>query len=211
MSFLIRFWDVVRHLDAHIVWLVAHYDGWAYLILSLIVFLENGVVLTPFLPGDSLIFICGSLAAKGSLHPVWLSVFLIISATLGAFFNYAVGHFAKPYLANGKLSLIRPSYIKKTSDYFDRYGEITIGIAKFLPIVRTFAPFLAGVSQMPFWTFAIYNILGSVVWICFFVGTGFYFGNIPIIKDNLMVVAFGIVSISVLPVIWQLFRPSRVG
>jgi membrane-associated protein len=209
MPFLLRVWELLRHLDAHIVAMVAQYDSWTYLILSLIVFLENGVVLTPFLPGDSLIFICGSLAAKGSLHPGLLSGFLIIAATLGAFLNYGLGYLAKPYLAKGKLAFIRPSYLQKTSDYFSKYGEITIGIAKFLPIVRTFAPFLAGVSQMSFWTFALYNVLGSVVWILFFVGTGFYFGNIPLIKDNLTLVALAIVAVSVLPVLWRLMRASK--
>ncbi len=209
MKYLLALWDMVHHLAAHIVWLVAHYEAWTYLALGVIVFLENGVVLTPFLPGDSLIFVCGSLAAKGAIHPTWLIITLILASSFGAFLNYAVGVFAKPYLESGKLSFIRPAYIEKTQFYFSKYGQMTIFVAKFLPIVRTFAPFLAGVSKMPLMAFAFYNLLGSLVWTFFFVGAGFYFGNIPIIKDNLLVVALTIGCFSVLPIIWKLFRGSR--
>jgi len=211
MPFFVRLLDLLRHLDAHIVWLVAYYEGWTYLILSIIVFCENGVVLTPLLPGDSLIFVCGSLGSKGALNLWVLGFVLVLASTLGAFFNYAVGAYARPYLAKGKLSFIRPSYIKKTTDYFDRHGAITIGIAKFLPIIRTFAPFLAGVSQMSFATFAFYNVLGSLVWTCFFLGAGYFFGNIPLIKDNLMLVSLGIGGVSVLPIFWRLIRGKRRG
>lgn len=209
MTLFVRLVDFLRHLDAHIVWLVAYYEGWTYLILSVIVFCENGVILTPLLPGDSLIFVCGSLGSNGSIN-LWLLAFLLVLASsLGAFFNYAVGAFARPYLATGKMSFIRPSYIKKTTDYFDRHGEMTIGIAKFLPIIRTFAPFLAGVSQMSFWTFAVYNVLGSLVWTAFFLSAGYYFGNIPVVKDNLMLVSLAIGCLSVMPVLWRLVRRTK--
>lgn len=206
MSFLSAFWGMLHHIDAHILALVAHYEQWSYLLLSAVAFLENGVILTPFLPGDSLIFVCGSLAAKGSLNVWLLGVLLAFFSALGALFNYAIGYLAKPYLETGKLSFIRPSYLQKTGHYFEKYGELTVCIAKFLPIVRTFAPFLAGVSRMQLVPFLVYNVLGSVLWTLCFVGSGYYFGNIPWIKDNLIVIAFVIVLLSVLPVGVRLLR-----
>ncbi len=195
-----------HHIDAHIAWLLQHFPGLGYFFLSVIVFLENGVVLTPFLPGDSLIFICGSFAAKGALDPFALFIALSVSATVGSALNYWIGKICKPYLGNGLFMLVKPEYIARTESFFIRYGALTVGIAKFLPILRTFAPFLAGVGNMAFGRFMLYNVAGSVVWIGFFVVAGYYFGSLPIVANHLGVVIFGILIVSVTPVLVQLFK-----
>jgi membrane-associated protein len=197
------------HLDAHLAWLLERYHDFAYVVLSLIVFLENGVIFTPFLPGDSLIFVCGSFAAAGSLDIRLLLILLIFFSALGSTMNYWIGRWSKTHLKEGRLPFIKPAYIAQTQNYFDRYGALTIGVAKFLPVVRTFAPFMAGLGEMNYFKFMLYNIVGSIAWISFFLFTGYYFGRLPIVANNLMLIIIGILVISILPILIRILFSKK--
>jgi len=198
--------DRLIHLDQNLFWLVDTYHQWAYWILGLIVFLENGVVLAPFLPGDSLVLVCGTLGAAGVVDLVWLSIILTVAAIVGSTFNYVVGYFCADLVRAGRMPFVKMAHIQKTQAYFDRYGAITIGISKFLPIVRTFAPFLSGMGRMNFWKFSVFNVIGSVVWVAVFASAGYYFSKIPVIRDHLVMVVMGILVLSVAPVLIQFWR-----
>ena len=198
----------VLHLDQHITWAVAHYHEAIYWILFVVVFVENGVVFIPFLPGDSLVFVCGSLAATHSLRLDWLTFVFLVSSVLGATFNYWLGVYFKRHLDQGRLRFISRQYIDQTQAYFDKYGALTIGFARFLPIVRTFAPFLAGVARMDFKKFMFFNVLGGVVWSVALLLAGYYFGRIPLVRDNLGEVVLVILVVSLLPVLAKLVWPK---
>lgn len=206
MNWVNVIFDRLIHLDQNLLWLVETYHNWAYWILGLIVFLENGVVFAPFLPGDSLVLVCGTLGAAGVLDLVWLSTILTVAAIVGSTFNYFVGYFCADLIRSGRMPFVKMSHIQKTQDYFDRYGAFTIGISKFLPIVRTFAPFLSGVGRMNFWKFSVFNVLGSIAWVVIFASAGYYFSKIPVIRDHLVVVVMGVLVLSVVPVFWKFFR-----
>lgn len=206
MSWINVIFNRFIHLDQNLLWLVETYHNWAYWILGLIVFLENGVIFAPFLPGDSLVLVCGTLGAAGVLDLVWLSTILTVAAIVGSTFNYFVGYFCADLIRSGRMPFVKMSHIQKTQDYFDRYGAFTIGISKFLPIVRTFAPFLSGVGRMNFWKFSVFNILGSITWVVVFASAGYYFSKIPVIRDHLVAVVMGVLVLSVVPVFWKFFR-----
>jgi membrane-associated protein len=213
MELLKQFIDILLHLDRYLVELSTEYGIWIYAILFLIIFCETGLVVTPFLPGDSLLFAVGALASTGAVD-LWLIVLLLSGAAiLGDTVNYFVGYKFGDYLVKHQSKLIKKEYLDKTHDFYERYGGRTIVIARFVPIVRTFAPFVAGMGSMTYSHFLTYNIVGSLVWIFSLSFLGFFFGELPIVKKNFSLVIFGIIFISILPIVWEFvkakFFPER--
>ena len=206
MDILKQFIDVILHLNQHLDTLVQNYGPWVYAILFLIVFCETGLVVTPFLPGDSLLFAVGALAARGSLDIYLVAVLLLVAAILGDTVNYWVGKLVGQKLIERYPKLFRPEHLRRTHDFFERYGGKTIVIARFVPIVRTFAPFVAGVGKMTYSRFMAFNVGGAFLWILLLVPAGYFFGNIPIVKKNFTLVIFGIIFLSILPGIIEFVR-----
>ena len=209
MEIISWFVDLILHLDDHLVELLRDYGFWVYLILFLIIFAETGLVVTPFLPGDSLLFAAGALAAVDSsntLSPLWLSVTLVVAAILGNTTNYHIGKWIGPPAFSGKIRFLKVEYLLRTEAFFVKYGPMTIVLSRFAPILRTCAPFVAGVARMPYGRFQAYNVFGGLSWVLSFVWLGFFFGNIPIIKDNFGLVTIGIIVVSLLPVIVMALR-----
>lgn len=198
MEFLLQCVDLFVHLDAHIANVVASYGTWVYAIVFLVIFCETGLVVTPFLPGDSLLFALGALAATGSLSIGVLFVLVAVAAILGDASNYALGSRLGKRFETGN-RLIKKEYLEKTRAFYDRYGAKTIVIARFMPIVRTFAPFVAGIGRMKYSTFSTYNVVGALLWATIFLGAGYVFGNIPFVKDNFSIVILVIIALSVTP------------
>jgi membrane-associated protein len=204
--------DFVLHLDRHLVELLTRFDLWIYAILFLIIFAETGFVVTPFLPGDSLLFAVGALAAvdtSGTLNATLVSGVLIAAAILGNTLNYSIGRAIGPPAFSGRYRFLKVEYLQRTEEFFQRYGGMTIVVSRYMPIIRTFAPFVAGVGRMPYGRFQAYNIAGGASWVLIFVWGGFLFGNIPIIKDNFGIVTIAIIIVSVLPVVIAMFRRRR--
>ena len=185
-GFVLRFVDFFLHLDVHLNQVILDYGSGTYLILSLIVFCETGLVVTPILPGDSLLFAAGTFAATGSLNFALLFLLLSAAAVLGDAANYGIGRSIGPEAWESNSRFLKREYLQKTHRFYERYGAKTIVIARFVPIVRTFAPFLAGVGKMPYWTFATYNIAGGVVWILVCLTGGYFFGNLAIVPPKLL-------------------------
>lgn len=207
MELLAFFIDLVVHLDDHLQGLVAAYGAWIYLILFLIVFCETGLVVTPFLPGDSLLFVAGAIAAAGGMNIHLLVVLLIIAAILGDAVNYSIGHYIGPRVLKDRNSRwLNPKHLDRAHAFYEHHGGKTIIIARFVPIVRTYAPFIAGAASMPYPRFALYNITGAVVWVVSLGYAGYFFGNIPLIKDNLTVVIITIIILSILPGVFEYLR-----
>jgi membrane-associated protein len=199
------FVDLVLHLDKHLVELLRDYHVWVYLILFAIVFAETGFVVTPFLPGDSLLFAAGALAAvdsSGTLTPLLLSVSLTVAAIAGNTTNYHIGRWIGPPAFSGKYRFLKVDYLKRTEGFFAKHGSLTIVLSRFAPIIRTCAPFVAGVARMPYARFQAYNVAGGLAWVLLFIWAGFFFGNIPFIKNNFGLVTIGIVVASLIPVAW---------
>jgi membrane-associated protein len=207
LELLTAFIDIVLHLDQHLIWLVDNYGGWVYLILFLIIFCETGLVITPFLPGDSLLFVAGAIAATGGMEVQWLAALLMLAAFCGDNTNYWIGRFFGPRIfTRADSRLLNRSYLEKTKAFYSKHGGKTIIFARFLPIFRTFAPFVAGIGKMLYPHFVTYSALGSIFWISFFVFGGFFFGNVPVVKSNLSFFIFGIIIISILPGAIQFLR-----
>jgi membrane-associated protein len=203
------FVDFVLHLDRHLVEMLAYFGIWIYAILFLIIFAETGFVVTPFLPGDSLLFATGALAAvdtTGTLTAPCASLLLALAAVLGNTANYHIGRAIGPPAFSGRHRLLKVEHLKRTEEFFQRHGGMTIVISRFVPIVRTFAPFVAGVGCMPYARFQAYNIAGGVSWVLLFVWGGYLFGNIPIVKNNFGIVTILIIVVSVLPVVFAMLR-----
>jgi membrane-associated protein len=201
--------DLFLHLDQHLSRVIADYGTWTHLILFLIVFCETGLVVTPFLPGDSLLFAAGTFAALGALD-VWLVVvLLIIAAIAGDTVNYWVGAYVGPRAFRGDVRYLRKEYLDRTHAFYEKHGGKTIILARFVPIIRTFAPFVAGVGAMSYPRFIVYNVVGAVLWVCLFVLGGYYFGNIPTVRDNFTLVILAIIAISVLPIAIEALRARR--
>lgn len=189
---------IVLHLDTYLSVIIRDYGLWVYLILFLIIFLETGLVVTPFLPGDSLLFVAGALAAAGLLNFAWLFVIFVVAAIIGDTVNYWIGHhFSKRVLEKGKIRFVKKEHLDNAYHFYEKHGGKTIILARFVPFIRTFAPFVAGIVRMKYKRFASYNIIGGLVWVAAFLTAGYFFGNIPIVKDNLGLVVVGIVIISV--------------
>lgn len=207
VELITAFIDLFLHLDTHLQQVIANYGMWTYVILFLVIFCETGLVVTPILPGDSLLFAAGAFAATGSLDPLWLFVLLSIAAILGDAVNYAVGHFMGPKVFSQPDSrFLKREYLDRTHQFYEKYGGKTIIIARFVPIVRTFAPFVAGVGSMTYGKFATYNVLGALLWVGGCVFAGYAFGNIPIVKNNFTLVIFGIIFVSILPGLIEFVR-----
>jgi membrane-associated protein len=207
MELLAQFLDIVLHLDRHLAWLVANYGTWVYAILFLIVFCETGLVITPFLPGDSLLFVTGTLAAAGGMDIHLTVMVLVAAAILGDSVNYAVGHYIGPRVfREGSSRWLNRSHLERAHEFYERHGGKTIIIARFIPIIRTYAPFVAGIGAMAYRRFIAYNISGAVLWVASLCYAGYFFGNIPFIKANLTLVIFVIIGISLLPLVFEFFR-----
>ena len=209
------FLDVLLHVDRYLLTLVSAYGTWVYLLLFLIVFAETGLVVTPFLPGDSLLFAAGAIAAVGRLDVRIVIVVLIAAAVLGDAVNYAVGRIAGVRILRAVETnprwrrWLNPAHVARAHDFFERHGGKAVVMARFVPIVRTFVPFVAGVAAMSYPSFAFYNVAGAVAWVGLCVGSGFVFGNVPIVKDNFSLVALGIVAVSILPMLVEYLRHRR--
>lgn len=201
--------DFFLHLEKHLDTLIQTYDAWVYLLLFMIIFLETGLVITPFLPGDSLLFAIGAFAARGSLD-IFLSIILLtIAAISGDALNYAIGSFFGHQILEHPKLPIKKEHIKKTHEFYEKYGGKTIIIARFVPIVRTFAPFVAGIGNMTYRKFLSFNIIGGVLWILGFLLAGYFFGNLPFVKSNFKLVILGIIVLSILPGIIEYIKAKK--
>jgi membrane-associated protein len=211
------FIELLLHVDQYLLELVATYGVWIYAILFLIVFAETGLVVTPFLPGDSLLFAAGALGASGSLDVRLAALLLVGAAILGDAVNYSIGRSVGVrliYLAQTDprwRRWINPVYIERAHDFFERQGGKAIVLGRFMPIVRTFVPFVAGVAEMSYPAFALYNVTGALAWVGICMGAGFVFGNVPVVKENFSLVALAIVGVSLLPMVFEYLRYRRAS
>jgi len=207
MELLKALFEIIMHLDKHLDLLIRNYGVWTYGILFLIIFLETGLVVTPFLPGDSLLFAAGTFAALGSLDARWLVISLSIAAIAGDTVNYWIGHtIGSKVFSKEKSRFLNKEYLYRTHRFYEKYGGKTIILARFIPIIRTFAPFVAGIGSMTYRRFLIYNISGGIAWVVIFVLGGYLFGNIPVVKQNFSLVIFAIIILSILPGIIEFLR-----
>lgn len=206
MEFIKKGIDVLLHLDKYLNIIIQNYGTGTYLILFLLIFAETGLVVTPFLPGDSLLFAAGAFAALGSLDIKLLFLLIAVAAILGDTVNYSIGKTIghKVYEMNNRF--IKKEYLIKTRNFYEKYGTITIIIARFIPIIRTFAPFVAGLGEMKYLKFISYNIIGGIAWVALFTFGGFFFGNLPTVKHNFSIVIFAIIFISILPAVIGILR-----
>ena len=216
MELLTGLVDIVLHLDRHLQWLVSTYGAWIYAILFLVIFCETGLVVTPFLPGDSLLFAAGTVAAVGGLDVHLLVVLLVVAAILGDSVNYAFGHYLGPRVFHYEDSFwLNRRHLDRAHAFYERHGGKTIVIARFVPIIRTYAPFVAGIGAMSYRRFLAYNVGGAVLWVVSLAYAGYYFGNLPVVKENLTLVLIGIIVLSVMPMVLEYlrhrFRGSREG
>ncbi|MGQ0569438.1 MAG: DedA family protein [Armatimonadota bacterium] len=207
MELLERLVTIVLHLDQYLDAVIQTYGVWAYLILFLIVFCETGLVITPFLPGDSLLFVAGALAARGSLDVWWLAGSLAVAAVAGDAVNYWVGSsLGARLLRQGEVRYLKKDYLDRTHQFYEKYGAKTIVLARFVPIIRTFAPFVAGLGRMTYRRFAVYNVAGGLAWIAIFVFGGYFFGNVPAVKRHFTLVILAVIVLSVLPIAVSFLR-----
>ncbi len=210
MELLTGFIDLILHLDQHLLELARTYGVWIYAILFLIVFLETGVVVTPFLPGDSLLFVAGTIAAAGEMNVHGLVLLLIAAAIGGDSLNYAIGRYLGPRVFRFEdTRFFKRAYIDRTHAFFERHGGKTIIIARFIPIIRTYAPFVAGIGAMAYSRFLIFNVTGAVLWVLLLTYAGYFFGNLTVVKNNLTLVILGIIVLSILPGIVEFVRARR--
>lgn len=207
---LIRFLiDLFLHLDEHLSVIIQNYGTWTYVLLFLVIFMETGLVVTPFLPGDSLLFAAGTFAspALGSPLNIWvLWVILIVAAVLGDSVNYWIGHFIGPRAFSGEIRFLKKEYLDRTHAFYERYGGKTIVLARFIPIIRTFAPFVAGVGAMTYGKFFSYNVFGGIAWVTIFVWGGYFFGTLPFVQENFSFVVLAIILISVMPAVIEVLK-----
>jgi len=201
--------DFFLHLDDHLSQIIAQYGIWTHLILFLIVFCETGLVVTPFLPGDSLLFAAGTFAALGSLNLWLIIILLIVAAVAGDTVNYWMGAYVGPRAFGGNVRFLKQEYLERTHAFYQKHGGKTIILARFVPIIRTFAPFVAGVGAMSYPKFITYNVVGAVLWVVLFVLAGYFFGNIPTVRENFTLVILAIIAISVLPIAVEAVRARR--
>ncbi len=208
MEFIKSLLDFVLHIDQHLVDIVQDYQTWTYLLLFIIIFAETGLVVTPILPGDSLLFAAGAIVAKPEtgLSIVILWVLIIFAAVLGDLVNYHIGKFIGVKAFSGKYRFLKIEYLERTHTFYEKYGGKTIIYARFIPIIRTFAPFVAGIGTMSYGRFAIFNITGGIAWVTSFLFLGYFFGGLPVIKENFTYVIILIIVVSVMPAIIQVIK-----
>lgn len=210
MEFVTYFIDLFIHLDRHLNAVIQSFGGWTYLLVFIVIFCETGLVVAPILPGDSLLFALGAFAALGSLEVELLITVLIIAAIAGDTVNYALGKFVGPRIFHEKGGpFFKREYLEKTQKFYEKHGGKTIVLARFIPIIRTFAPFVAGIGSMAYGRFISYNVSGGISWVVIFVTGGYYFGAIPLVRSNFTLVILAIILISVLPGIIELLRQRR--
>ena len=201
--------ELFVHLDTYLNVVIQQYGVWIYCILFVVVFLETGVVVTPFLPGDSLLFAAGALSARGDLAVGGLFLLLFVAAVLGDTVNYSIGHLIGPRAFHGQNRFFKREHLDRTHQFYERHGGKTIVLARFIPIVRTFAPFVAGIGRMSYGRFVTYNVLGGLLWTALFVFGGYYFGNQPLVKRNFTLVILAIIVISLLPLVVEFIQNYR--
>jgi len=209
MNVVLKFVDIFIHLDVYLSEIISTYGIWTNAILFLVIFMETGFVVTPFLPGDSLLFAAGAFAALGSLNIFFLVGLLIVAAVAGDTLNYWIGHKIGDKVYTSEIKWIKKEYIERTQNFYKKHGGKTIFLARFVPIIRTFAPFVAGIGKMPYGYFISYNIIGGIVWVTLFTSVGYFFGNIPFIKHNFSLVIMAIILISIVPVLIEAWKASR--
>ncbi|MGB6423250.1 MAG: DedA family protein [Anaerolineales bacterium] len=214
MEFISYLIDLFLHLDKHLSQIIQNYGVWTYLLLFLVIFMETGFVVTPFLPGDSLLFAAGTFASPAlgsSLNIFLLWALLCAAAILGDTINYWIGHFIGPKAFKGEVRFLKKEYLDRTHDFYEKHGGKTIIIARFIPIIRTFAPFVAGIGAMNYGRFITYNVVGGVAWVTIFTFGGYYFGNLPFVKENFSLVVIAIIFISVVPMIFEFIKQRTSG
>lgn len=209
MDAIIQLIDYFLHLDKYLGQTISAYGLWTYGILFLIVFCETGLVATPFLPGDSLLFAAGALTATTPLDLGWVMLLLCVAAILGDAVNYSIGYFLGERMVRRQSRFLKKKHLDRTHEFFERYGKTTIIVARFVPIVRTFAPFVAGLGKMSYWQFSLYNVIGACLWVGLLVPAGRLFGNLPVVKENFSWVILAIIAISVLPIVVEVVRQYR--
>lgn len=210
MELIMGLIDFILHIDQHLVEIIRDYGTWTYLILFMIIFSETGFVVTPFLPGDSLLFVIGALGAKGALDFNFVLILLIFAALAGNTVNYFIGKMiGHKLLAMKNSRIIKKEYLNKTHAFYQKHGGKAIILSRFMPIIRTFAPFVAGLGKMNFLRYSLYNVIGGVSWVMLFMFGGFFFGNIPVVKQNFTYVIFAIIFVSLLPTIIPYLQSKR--
>ena len=207
-SFMQHAIELMLHLDTKLLSIIAEYGQWTYAILFVTVFSETGLVITPFLPGDSLLFAAGSIAGTNTLNVWILASLLWLAATLGNITNYSIGRSLGPRIFRENAYILKRSYLEQTQRFYEKYGTKAIILSRFLPIFRTVAPFIAGVAMMPYATFLVYTIIGAFLWTMLFVWAGYLFGQIPVIRENFGLVILGIIAVSLLPGAFEIARQS---
>jgi membrane-associated protein len=204
---LADFIDFFLHAELHLEWFIRNYDVWIYALLFAIIFCETGLIVTPFLPGDSLLFAVGAIAGKGLIQVEIITPLLLVAAIVGDAVNYSIGKWTGPKVFHYESSrLFNKDHLLKAHAFYEKYGGRAIILARFVPIVRTFAPFVAGVGAMTYSKFAIYNVTGAILWVGIFLGGGYYFGGLEIVQKNMKLVILGIIIVSVLPIIWEIAK-----
>ena len=214
MEFISYLIDLFLHLDKHLSQIIQNYGVWTYLLLFMVIFMETGFVVTPFLPGDSLLFAAGTFASPAlgsSLNIFLLWALLCAAAILGDTVNYWIGHFIGPKAFTGEVRFLKVEYLDRTHEFYEKHGGLTIIIARFIPIIRTFAPFVAGMGAMNYGRFITYNVVGGVAWVTIFTFGGYYFGNLPFVKENFSLVVIAIIFISVVPMIFEFIKQRTSG
>jgi membrane-associated protein len=204
--------DYILHIDKYLDIIIKNYGAWSYGLLAIIIFSETGFVVTPFLPGDSLLFAAGAFAARGSFNLAWLLLALAIPAILGDSANYSIGKlFGQKLFRNSNSRIFKKEFLDRTHRFYEKYGRKTIILARFVPIIRTFAPFVAGMGKMNYFGFLLSNVVGGVLWVVLLVLSGFYFGNVPAVKNNFSLVILAIIVISVMPAVIEYWRHRKEG
>lgn len=212
MDIIVNVVEFFFHIDKHLSVIIQNCGGWSYAILFAIIFAETGLVVTPFLPGDSLLFAVGALAAAGSLNATWVFLILAAAAIIGDSANYAIGKFfGETLIEKTNSRFLKKEHIDRTHKFFEKYGGKTIVLARFVPVIRTFAPFVAGIGEMSYLYFFTYNVVGAILWVAIFVFGGFFFGGLPFVKDNFSIVILAIILISILPGAIEILKHKNKG
>ena len=203
--------DLFVNLDEHLNTIIVQFGGWTYLVLFLVIFAETGFVVTPFLPGDSLLFAVGAIAANGALRIEWIVILLLVAAILGDTVNYAIGHYIGPRVFSSQVRFLKKEHLEKTQAFYEKHGGKTIILARFIPIIRTFAPFVAGIGAMTYSRFILFNVVGALIWVPLFSLAGYFFGNLPFVQHNFEYVILAIIFLSVLPAVFEFVKERRAG